>query len=381
MVERIPSLATIVAQIPDPRARRGQRYPWAALLLLVIAGLLSGANSQQALARWGKRTRWAHRRQLGFVRRAAPSVATLHRALHSIDVHELERSLSAWQQQVRTAWYTSTRRWLDGIAVDGKTLRGAHRLGANDAHLLSACCQRWGVVLGQVAVSDATNELGGVDPLLEQVLVAGETLTFDALFTQTSVAEAVVARGGDYLMVIKGNQPTLLRACAEATADRPKRPRRPLGRAHSVCLAHGRIERRMLLAVKAPPDLGFPFARQILRLERRIVSKRTGEVLNEETVYGVTSLTPEQATALQLLKLWRTHWHIESLHWLRDAVFREDHSTTHCGHAPEALAAFRNLAISLIHRWRGSRVTEAREYYAAHPAQLFRRLGLTPAGL
>jgi predicted transposase YbfD/YdcC len=381
MVERIPSLATIVAQIPDPRARRGRRHPWTALLLLVIVGLLSGANSQQALARFGARTSWARRHQLGFARRAAPSVATIHRALRGIDVLGLERSLSAWQQQVRIAWYTSSRRWLDGIALDGKTLRGAQRLGAHDAHLLSACCQRWGVVLGQVAVSDATNELGGLNPLLEQVLVAGETLTFDALFTQISVAEAVVARGGDYLMVIKGNQPTLLRACAEATADHPKRPRRPFGHARSVRLAHGRLEHRTLLAVRAPPDLGFPFARQILRLERRVVSKRTGEVLSEETVYGVTSLTAEQANASQLLKLWRTHWQIESLHWLRDAVFREDQSTTRTGHAPEALAAFRNLAISLIHRWRGSRVTEAREYYAAHPAHLFRRLGLTPAGL
>ena len=379
MAERIPSLATIVAQIPDPRARRGRRHPGTALLLLVLIGLLCGANSQQALARFGERTSWARRQQLGFVRRSAPSVATLHRALRSIDVLALERVLSVWQQQVRTAWYTSTRRWLDGIALDGKTLRGAQRLGAADAHLLSACCQRWGVVLGQVAVADATNELGGLSALLEQVLVSGETPTFDALFTQTSVAEAVVSRGGDYLMVIKGNQPSLLRACIDATADQPKRPRRPLGRARTLRLAHGRLEQRTLLAVVAPPDLGFPFARQVLRLERRIINKRTGEMLSQETVYAVTSLAPHQASPSELLKLWRTHWQIEALHWPRDALFREDASTTRTGHAPQTLAAFRNLAISLIQRWRGSRVTEAREYYAVHPGQLFRRLGLTPA--
>ncbi len=379
MVERIPSLATIVAQIPDPRARRGRRHPWTALLLLVLVGLLSGANSQQALARWAARTGWTHRQQLGFLRRAAPSVATIHRALRGVDVQLLERVLSAWQQQVRAAWYASSRRWLDGIALDGKTLRGAQRLGAADAHLLSACCQRWGVVLGQVAVADATNELGGLGALLDQLLVAHETLTFDALFTQTSVAEAVIARGGDYLMVIKANQPSLLRACADATAEHPSRPRRPLGHTRSVRLAHGRLEVRTLLAVVAPPDLGFPGARQILRLHRRVVSKRTGEVLNEETVYGVTSLQADQATPAQLLELWRRHWQIETLHWLRDAVFREDQSTTRTGHAPQTLAAFRNLAISLIHRWRGSHVTEAREYYALHPGLLFRRLGLTPA--
>jgi predicted transposase YbfD/YdcC len=62
-------------------------------------------------------------------------------------------------------------------------------------------------------------------------------------------------------------------------------------------------------------------------------------------VYGVTSLTAKQANASQVLKPWRAHWQVESLHWLRDAVFDEDHSTTRTGHAPEALATFRNLAI------------------------------------
>jgi hypothetical protein len=180
-------------------------------------------------------------------------------------------------------------------------------------------------------------------------------------------------------MMIKGNQSSLLRTCADVTAEHPMRPRRPLGQAHSIGLAHGRVEQRTLLAIVAPPDLGFPFARQVLRLDRRVVSKRTGEVLGEETVYAITSLRPDQATPSELLHLWQTHWQIESVHWLRDAVFREDQSTTRTGHAPEALAAFRNLAISLIHRWRGSRVTEARDFYASHPAALLHRLGLTAA--
>jgi predicted transposase YbfD/YdcC len=373
----VPSLAAVLAQVPDPRGARGRRHPWPALLFLVVVALLCGANTQRAWARWGRHAGWPALHRLGFTRAGGPSRATLSRLLQRVDVAALEAALSAWLQQVRATWRRSAARWLDGIAIDGKTLRGASRLGATDAHLVSACCHRWGLVLGEVAVTDQTNELGALAPLLAQLTLAGETLTFDALFTQTAVATDVVARGGAYLMVVKGNQPTLWRACAEATAARPCRPRRRLGEAHTTHLAHGRVEQRTLLAVAAPPDLGVPHARQGLRLQRRRTSKRTGAVLTDETVYAITSLSPEQASPRQVLTLWRHHWRVENqVHWVRDVVFGEDASTTRTGTAPQALAALRNLALSLLRAWRRPDITAARQYYAGRPAALFRQLGL-----
>jgi predicted transposase YbfD/YdcC len=283
---------------------------------------------------------------------------------------------------VRAAWAQGPCRWLDGIAIDGKTLRGARQLGARDVHLLSACCQQQALVLGQRAVPDTTNELGAIIPFLAHLPLAGETVTFDAEFTQWLVAQRVVTQGVAYLMVVKATQPTLLQACAAATADRPQRPRRRLGQTRTVQLAHGRLDARTLLAVAAPPDLGFPHARQVLRLHRRRVSERTGEVLTDETVYAVTSLGPEQASPSQLLHLWRRRWWVENrAHWVRDVVFGEDANTTHSGTAPQAFAALRNAALSLLHRWRHRNLTAAREYYTGHPAALFRRLQLAPAGL
>lgn len=351
-------------------------------MLLIVVALLCGANTQRALARWGQHTGWAHLRRLGFTRRGGPSLATVHRLLHQVVAADLETRLGQWFAQVRAAWPQSPCRWLDGIAIDGKTLRGARRLGARDVHLLSACCQQHALVLGQQAVPDTTNELGAIAAFLAQLPLEGETVTFDAAFTQWLVAQQVVAQGGAYLMAVKANQPSLLRACAEATAEHPRRPRRHLGQARTRRLAHGRLEERALLAVAAPPDLGFPHARQVLRLQRRRIDKRTGEVLTDETVYGVTSLGPEQATPRQLLRLWRRHWWVENReHWIRDVIFGEDASTTRTGTAPQALAAFRNLALSLLHRWKHPAVTAAREFYASHPAALLRRLGLTGAGL
>lgn len=376
------SLPAMLGRIPDPRKARGRRHPWAGLLLLVVAALLSGANSQRAIARWGHDTGRRRRRRLGLARPEGPSLATLHRLLRRVPVADLEAALGQWLQQLRAIWRRDGPRWLDGVAVDGKTLRGARRLGAHDAHLLSACCQRAALVLGQMAVPDSTNELGAIGRFLARLLLEGETLTFDAEFTHAAVAQQVLDGGNAYLMVVKDNQPTLRRACTEATTSPLVRPCRQYGRAHTAGLAHGRIEERTLWAAEAPPDLGFPGARQVLRLERIFRDKRTRAALTEETAFAITSLAPEQASPRQVLSLWRRHWWVENKeHWVRDVVFGEDASTTRTGTAPEALAAFRNLAIGLLHRWRRPDITAARQYFASHPGALFRRLQLSPTGL
>lgn len=112
-----------------------------------------------------------------------------------------------------------------------------------------------------------------------------------------------------------------------------------------------------------------------------MVHKRTGDVVSNQTVFAVTSLSPDQASPTELLRLWHAHWGIESLFWIRDAVFREDYSTTRTPHAHRAIAAFRNLVISLIRLWRGHHITATREYLARYPSVLFRYLELTSAGL
>jgi hypothetical protein len=252
-----------LAQIPDPRAARGQRHPWRGLLLFVALGLLSGANTQRALARFGRNLRRPWLRRLGFTR--PPSQPTLHRLLRRVDVQQVEAKFRTWLHALQATGRTDAVGWLDGIAIDGKTLRGARRLGAADVHLLSACASPQGVVLGQVAVPDTTNEIGVVGNLLAQLALQDRTVTFDAAFTQFAVAEAVIKQGGAYFMVVKGNQPTLHRDIADAMA----RPGRCTDHAESVQSAHGRLERRTLWAAPttAVRDqvLGWPYARQILQ--------------------------------------------------------------------------------------------------------------------
>jgi hypothetical protein len=133
---------------------------------------------------------------------------------------------------------------------------------------------------------------------------------------------------------------------------------------------HGRIEIRTLTVLPLPlgEDLGWPGARQIGAIRRVRICKRTGEILSDETVCFITSLAPEQADAATLLKLAQGHWTIENkVHYVRDVTMAEDASQLRKGSAPQVMAAFRNLVLSIL-RWKGfNNIALAFVHNAANP--------------
>ena len=207
---------------------------------------------------------------------------------------------------------------------------------------------RLGLTLGQVPVGEKTNEIPLAHTLLDGLLLAGRVLTMDALLTQRAIARDVVERGGDYLMVVKDNQPTL-RADIALLFEAPGDDAAAMTRARSTDREHDRRERRALQASAALVGyLDWPGAAQVFRVDRRILDTRTGEI-RTEVVYGLTSLPPERADAAALLRLLRGHWTIENrLHWVRDVTFDEDRSHARAGAIPQVMAALRNAAIGLL---------------------------------
>ena len=164
------------------------------------------------------------------------------------------------------------------VAIDGKALRGSQKRGAVGAHLLSAVSHRLGLVLGQTAVGDKRGEIAAADDLLAALVLTGRVVTADALLAQATLARAILAAGGDYLMVVKGNQPTLAEDLHVLFADPPEEP----AQAEEHALHGSRIERRRLAASPALAGYsGWPGLRQALRLERRVTDKRTGAARTE----------------------------------------------------------------------------------------------------
>lgn len=317
-------------------------------------------------------------KSFGFTSSRPPSQATWYRVLGAIDFTELETRMYAWARQV--LWVLADQSELPGIAIDGKTLRGSKKQGAADAHLLSAVRHQLAVTLMQVAVDDKSNEIPTAGELLAYLEVKGQVFTMDALLTQRDLAQTILDRQGHYLFVVKDNQPHLRQDIELLFTEPPPRSKQDLWPAATTTdTAHGRIETRWLQATTALNDyLDWPGVQQVFQLVRKRTDKRRG-VSSIATTYGITSLSPSQATAAQLLSRVRQHWTIENrVHWIRDVVFDEDHAQTRQGHLPHVCATLRNVVLTLLRAKGVSSTARARRRFAARPAEALLLVGLQP---
>ena len=373
-VIQIPALHTELQQIPDPRQASGKRHPLAAMLAVACVAMLCGYRSPYAIAGWINNYGHGYLRRFGFTRERPPAQITWYRVLGQIDYVALEVRLAHWASQAVSA--LSSALDLRGIACDGKTLRGSAQQGAADTHLLSAVAHQLGITLAQLAVPDKTNEIGAIVELLSMLVLHGCVITTDALLTQVKVAEQILAGQGDYVFIVKENQPTLyadIKLLFDAPPPLPRGQQWP--QAESYTAGHGRVEIRRLQASTAlNAYLTWPGVQQVFRLERQITRQNHSTT---EVVYGITSLSPARASAAQLLTFTREHWHIENKsHWVRDVTFDEDRSQLRRAHLPQVMAALRNATVSLLRAAGHTNVAQAVRFFAAQPEQAVALLAL-----
>ncbi|MET7844734.1 ISAs1 family transposase [Streptomyces sp. NPDC005356] len=186
------------------------------------------------------------------------------------------------------------------------------------------------------------------------------------MHTQTGHAEHVIAQGGHYILVVKGNQKKLRRQL-------PHLPWREVPLQHSTReQGHGRRKIRRLKVCTVQPGLLFPHAVHAIEVKRRRTSRTTNKT-TIKTIYAVTSLAPEHATPQRIAELIRGHWQVEALHHVRDVTFAEDASRVRTGTAPRAMATLRNLTIGLIRQAGWTNVAAATDHYRSrtdHALQL-----------
>jgi hypothetical protein len=187
-------LIEVLAEVPDFRKSRGKRHPLAAILALACAAMLCGYKSYGAIAEWGYLYGGELARKLGFKHGKTPSVGTLHTVFRHLDKQAFETCLGAWAEAALQQ--TSSPSGVRGIAIDGKSLRGSHKQGACDTHLLSAVSHGLGLTLFQQAVDDKTNEIKAVEEVLAHLILEGRIVTVDALLTQKEIASQIRAKGG-----------------------------------------------------------------------------------------------------------------------------------------------------------------------------------------
>ena len=190
-----------------------------------------------------------------------------------------------------------------------------------------------------------TNEIGMAIPLLDAIDLQDKDITADALLTQRKLADYLCRdRKAHYHFTVKGNQATLFEDIKLYFQDRQE----PDFIAYDPP-DHGRIEtRKIWTTTEICPYLSFPHVQQSLMIEREFVEKKTGKT-SHDIAYSITSRTPEEAGAQQLLAINRGHWSIEnSCHYILDWNFDEDRSRIRTGYGPENISRLRRFAIGVI---------------------------------
>lgn len=331
--------------VPEPR-RFNVTYTLPQLLTCTLMASLCGCDDYEKIAHWVDARRPWLIEILGLPADRAPCRKTFERLFRRLDPAALGRSII--ELTARLAEATEGRL----IAIDGKTLRGSfdHAHRKLPIHLVHAWDQANGLMLGQMAVDEKSNEITAVPALLELLDIEGAVVSLDAMHCQKDTAKA------DYLLAVKKNQKSLYEDATLFFDDAIEQSDDHL-RTHAMepDNGHGRLDERCVWACGDVGWLnrrhpGWPDLRGLVCVEGRRLDFATGKQTIERRYY-LTSLDPRQVGAQRLAELVRGHWSIENnLHWCLDVSFGDDASRVRKDHGPQNIAAIKRHSRDLVAR-------------------------------
>lgn len=383
------TMVRVMKEVVDPRSRRGMSYEWTYLLELIAGAMLSGRRTVVEIGAWVQENRQGLIAMLQPAKQRVPSLSTLRRALARVGIEALEAALGRYQgeldNEVGEDEESGVMTTLQGTtlklaSVDGKVVRGASAHG-KQIWLVGFVRHGLGLVLDQMQTDVRKQERKVAQTLLARNLLKGYVVTLDALHTCPQQAEQIWLRGGDYLMVVKGNRRTMHQDLVDTFALFP-----PQNAAEEkfweyefdivrYC-GHGRQE---LVIVESTPRLNgetlLPAANLVVR-RTRIVLYTHSKRQSVDREYLVTSLSRQQVTLAQIERIRRGHWTIENkTHYVRDVTFGEDRCQVRSGNAPQALAAFRNAITALLRTEGWPCIPPGFRYYAASLQKTLQTIG------
>lgn len=335
------SFLTHFNKLEDPRrtSKGNLRHSLTDMIFLVIAAVVSGADSWQSIEVFGKS-------QLGWLRKyvplsdGIPSHDTLGRFFGALDHQAFSECFMGWASEISSLTQGEV------VALDGKRLRGSYDNFSNKKaiHMVSAFAAENGLCLGQVCCNEKSNEITAIPELLDLMAIEGCTVTIDAMGCQTHIAEKIRSKGADYVLAVKDNQEELHEQVKKMfSISRP-------GSTHvSTDTGHGRVETRKCSVINDltffDSDKQWKGLTTLIKIETQRYSKLE-KTTQYETRYYISSLKEEPARINNKI---RSHWGIENkLHWMLDVNFGEDASRRRKGYSAENFNIIAKVALSLI---------------------------------
>lgn len=355
-------------EMTDVRKSQGKRYSLVTILMLILLAKLSGQDKPGEIADWAKNNQAKLVELLKLEKDEMPHHNTYRRILaYSVYEDEIERMVSNYNQ---------TGKHGQVYAIDGKAMRGKQNgEETGTEYLLSVYDVEESKVMSQMTVGRKENEITKASKTLERVKIAQKVITGDAMHTQRGISAQIIEAEADYVWPVKENQPRLHQNLRSLFA--PEYPKPGFGKiptdfisVQTVSKAHGRIETRTITTSEMMNTYAaWPGLAQVYRLQRDFIWRRNGKSIKttSEVEYGITSLTRKEASPLNLLKIRRAHWGIETgLHYRRDVTFKEDATRLTLGNAAQIMASIHNLAIALIRQAGFNNAAQARRWFAGH---------------
>ena len=344
---RLAVLLRHFAEIDDDRENWRVAYPLKEVLLLVTCATIASCDDFEAIVMWGTR-------HLDFLRRfsdfhhGVPCARWLRDLMNRIDPILFARCFEAF---VASMWPDRH----DFIAIDGKTARRTHDKGKGmkALHTLSAYATSARLTLAQLSVPEKTNEITAIPDLLDTLAGAdqlkGAVVTIDAMGCQVAIAQKIIDQGADYVLSLKGNQPTLE---ADVLNYFRTAPDEEIVATTTIEKGHGRIETRLYRASatidwiasdrRYPGEPRFPGIKTLVEVHR--TTEQAGQIRSETSLY-LTSLPRDIDRIAQAI---RGHWGVEAMHWTLDVQFKDDLARYRQGHGAKNMAVVRRFALDLV---------------------------------
>lgn len=346
-----------LAALPDPRRPQGIRYPLNSVVVIALMAMICGCDDAESMQLWGEiHQTWLEK--FLALPHGTPTQDVFLAVFAALDPKAFGAVLRAWAALLVLRLNALHKH----IAVDGKTSRHSFD-SANETpaiHTVSAYMREAGLTLGEYKTESKSNEITAIPALLRLLDICSATITIDAMGCQTEIAQTIVDGGGNYILAVKENQPTLCKDIADIFAEADdarmrtveEQPRPAIEIFEEVDKGHGRLEKR---TVKLCRDLSWLTTKErwtelkfVVQVTRERTSLKTQKT-SVEVVYYIGS--DASISVSDVARTIRHHWSIENeLHWVLDIGFREDEARHRAQNTAQNMTILRRFALNIIKR-------------------------------